>query len=132
MHLPVRIGAQRVDPVERATIRDAEALLGPAIGAALPGRPDERGEVLVARAAAQRRAQIHAPTGVEAREPRAVRGDAAAVAGAAERRGDRGDDPEGRAVGQLEPLGGGAAVAGNWSDRAVALCQGREHVALRY
>src|SRR6266702_5649643 len=132
VHLPVRIGAQRVDPIERAAIRDAEPLLGPAIGAALPRRPDERRQLLVARAAAQTLAQIDPARRVQTQKPRAVRGDAAAVAGAAERRGDRSDDPERRAGRETEPLGGGAAVAGYRSDRAVALCQRGEHVALRY
>src|SRR6266699_976662 len=132
VHLPMGIGAQRIDPVERAAIRDAEALLGPAIGAALPRRPDERRQLLVARAAAQTLAQIDPARRVQTQKPRAVRGDAAAVAGAAERRGDRSDDPERRAVRETEPLGGGVAVAGYRSDRAVALCQRGEHVALRY
>src|SRR5256885_385262 len=126
------IGAQRVDPIERAAIDHAETLLGPSIRATLPRLANQRRQFLVARAAAQRRAQIHAPSGVQAGEPRAVRGDAAAVAGAAKRRGDRRNDSERRAVRQAEPSCGGAAVAGNRTDRAVALCQRREHVALRY
>src|SRR5438477_1038654 len=132
VHLPMGIGTQRVDPVQRAAIDHPEALFGSAVGAALPCCPDERRQLLVARTAAQRRAQIDPATGVQTQEPRAVRGDAAAVAGAAERRGDRRNDSERRAVRQAEPLRGGAAVADNRSDRAVALCQRREHVALRY
>src|SRR6184192_3191345 len=132
VHLPMGIGAQRVDPVERAAIGHAESLFGPAIGATLPRCPDQRRELLVRGATAQRGAQIDALPRVETQEPRSVRRDAAAVAGAAERRGDRGDDPEGGAVRQAEPLGGGAPVTGDRSDRAVAPCQRREHVALRH
>src|SRR2546421_4257860 len=111
VHLPVGIGAQRVDPVQRAAIGDAEPLFGAAIGTALPRLADERRQLRVAGAAAQRLAQIDAPPGVQTQEPRSVRRDAAAGAGAAERRGDRGDDPEGGAVRQAEPLGGGPLVA---------------------
>src|SRR2546423_6352855 len=117
MHLAVGIGAQRVDPVQRAAVGDAESLFGAAIGAALPRLPDERRQLRVVSAAAQRLAQIDAPPGVQTQEPRSVRGDAAAVAGAAERRGDRGDDPEGGAVRQAEPLGGGPLVVADCVDR---------------
>src|SRR5256885_13058683 len=58
VHLPVGIGAQRVDPVQRAAIGHPEALFGSAVGAALPCCPDERCQLLVGRTAAQRRAQI--------------------------------------------------------------------------
>src|SRR5256885_7760915 len=61
VHLAVGIGAQRIDPVERAAVGHTEALFGSAVGATLPCRSDERRQLLVARAAAQRRAQIHAP-----------------------------------------------------------------------
>src|SRR5438105_1778267 len=132
VHLPMGIGAQRVDLVERAAIGHAESLFGPAIGATLPRGPDERRQLLVRGATAQRGAQIDSLPRVETQEPRSVRRHAAAVAGAAERRGDRGDDPEGGAVRQAEPLGGRAPVTGDRRDRAVAPCQRREHVALRH
>src|SRR5205807_10084238 len=90
VHLPMGIGAQRVDPVGRAAIGHAESLFGPAIGATLPRGPDERRQLLVRGATAQRGAQIDALPRVETQEPRSVRRDAAAVAGAAERRSDRG------------------------------------------
>src|SRR5256714_12191868 len=118
MHLAVGIGAQRVDPVQRAAVGDAESLFGAAIGAALPHLPDERRQLRVVSAAAQRLAQIDAPPGVQTQEPRSVRGDAAAVAGAAERRGDRGDDPEGGAVRPAGPLGGGPLLLAQRVGRA--------------
>src|SRR2546429_9022857 len=96
----------------------AEPLLAPSIRAALPRLANQRRQVLVARAAAQRRAQIHAPSGIQTQEPRAIRGDAAAVAGAAKRRGDRRNDSELRAVRQAEPLGGGPALPPDRGDRA--------------
>src|SRR2546421_4151649 len=133
MHLAVGIGAQRVDPVERAAVGHAEALFSPPIGAALPRSPDERGELLVRGTPAQRLAQIDAPPGVQTQEPRSVRGDAAAVAGAAERRGDRGDDPEGGAVRQAEPLGGGPLVVADRVDRldrSIALAEHLKHLPL--
>src|SRR2546421_8449564 len=47
VHLPMRIGTQRVDPVQRAAIGHAEALFGSAVGAALPCRLDQRRQLLV-------------------------------------------------------------------------------------
>src|SRR5437867_4723924 len=119
MHLPVRVGAQRVDPVERAAVGKREALLGAAVGAALPRLPDERRQLRVPRAPAQRVAQIDPALRVEAQEPGAVGGDAAAVARAAERRRGRGDDPERRPVGQPEALGRRVRIARDRIDPAV-------------
>src|SRR5207237_863491 len=119
VHLPMGIGAQRLDPVQRAAIDHAQSLFGAAIGAALPRGSDERRQLLVADAAAQRSAQIDALAGVETQKPGAIRGDTAAVAGPPERRGDRGDDPEGRAVREAEPLGGGAPGPGGRGEGAV-------------
>src|SRR5207245_9680484 len=90
VHLSVWIGAQRIDPIQRAPVRHPESLLRAAIGAALPRLPDERRELLIGGTAAQRLAQIDAPRGVETQEPGPVGGDPATVAGTAERRRDRG------------------------------------------
>src|SRR2546421_6575955 len=103
MHLAVGIGAQRVDPVERAAVGHAEALFSPPIGAALPRSPDERGELLVRGTPAQRLAPIETPPRVQTQEPGSVRGDAAAVAGAAAPRAHRGGDPESGARRPAEP-----------------------------
>src|SRR6266513_4540523 len=60
VHLAVGIGAERIDPIQRAPVRHPEPLLRPAIGAALPRVPDERREFFIGGAAAQRLAQIDA------------------------------------------------------------------------
>src|SRR3989442_10816423 len=117
MHLAVGIGAQRIDAVQRGPVRHAEPLLRPAVGATLPGIPDDARELLVGRPAAQRLPQIDALRGVQAEEPGAVCGDTAAIAGTAERRGDGGDDAEGRAVPEPESLGGSAALVPDPADR---------------
>ena len=69
------------------------------------------GQLVVARAVAQRGSQVQSGLGVETEEEVAVGGQPGAVAGAAERLGRRGDDAEDGAVGQPEPLRGGR----NWS-----------------
>src|SRR2546422_1319775 len=63
VHLAVRIGAQRVDPIERAPIRHAEPLLRPAVAATLPRFPDEGRQLRVRGAAAQRLAHVDPPRG---------------------------------------------------------------------
>src|SRR5216110_2433312 len=132
MHLPVGIGAQRVDPVERAAIGHAEPLLRPAIGPTLPRIPNQRGQLLVGRPAAEALAEIDSRPGVETQEPRAVRGDAAAVAGAAERRGDGRDDPERCPVRKAEALRRSGAMARNRLDSAVTPRERAQHLLLGY
>src|SRR5207245_5787679 len=58
VHLSVRIGAERIDSIQRAPVRHPESLLRAAIGAALPRLPDERRELVIGGTAAQRLAQI--------------------------------------------------------------------------
>src|SRR5438067_343148 len=73
VHLAVRVGAQRLDRIQRAALAHAQALLGPAVCAGAPRRGDERGERFVRRAAAQALPQIDPPRSVQAEEPGAVR-----------------------------------------------------------
>src|SRR5690348_3992389 len=111
VHLAVRIGAQRIDPVERPSVPHAEPLLCTAIGAPLPPASNEVRELRVRDTTPQRLAEVDAPRGVEAEEPGPVGGETAAVAGAAKRRRYGRDDAEGRAVREPEAFRRGAAVA---------------------
>src|SRR6266705_522088 len=109
VHLPVGIGAQRIDPIQRAPVRHAEPLLRPAIGAGLPRVPVERRQIVIGGPAAERLTQIDSPRGVQTEETRPGGGDAAAITGATEGRRDRRDNAEGRPVREPEALGGSAA-----------------------
>src|SRR5947207_9492425 len=132
VHLAMGIRAQRVDPIQRSTIRHAEPLFSPAIGATLPRSPNQRGQLLVGRPAAEALAEIDSRPGVETQEPRAVRGDAAAVAGAAKRRGDGRDDPERCPVRKAEALRRSGAMARNRLDSAVTPRERVQHLLLGY
>src|SRR6266550_5559740 len=86
VHLSMGIGAEAVQGIQGTAFRQRQALLGAAVGAPVPGVRDRRGQSFVRRTAAQRGAEIDAPLSVEAQEPGAVGGEAAAITAAAERR----------------------------------------------
>ena len=103
MHFQVRIQTELLDldqifPCPESFQR--LALLGAAIFARLPGRPDERRNLLEGNAVAQRLTQVKALFGIQTQIPHAVRGEPAAITGGAEGHRRRRNDPEGRAVGQ--------------------------------
>src|SRR5881628_252810 len=80
VHLPVRVRAQGLDPVQRAPVGHAEPLLGAAVPATLPGLPNQRRQLRVRRPTAQRIPQIGPVLRVQAEQPGAVRRHPAAVA----------------------------------------------------
>src|ERR1051326_5865344 len=85
VHLPVRVGAEPLDLVERPPAGRGEALLGPAVLPPAPRTGDERRDVVVGPAQPERLPEVHPAPGVQAGEPGAVSGDAAPVAARAER-----------------------------------------------
>src|SRR2546425_4629200 len=72
VHLPVRVGAQRLARIQCAAPLQRQALLGAAIAATAPDRADQSRELRVAGARAQRLAQIDALPCVQAQEPGAI------------------------------------------------------------
>ncbi len=105
VHLEVRIFLEQIlHRHERASIAERQALLGAAIVAGAPAAGNQRAQLLGRCTASERRAQIQAARRVETEVPHAVRGQPAAIAGAAERLGRGCDDPERRAVFEREPL----------------------------
>src|SRR5689334_3335240 len=127
VHLAVGIGPERIEPVQRAPVTHAEPLLGPAVRTLLPRVANQRRELRVAGAAAQRLPQVDAPPRVQTQEPRPVRRDAAAITIPAERRRRGCDDAERGAVLESEPLRRGPAVARKGLDRPVVALQRVEH-----
>src|SRR5690242_19238263 len=132
VHFSVGIRAERVDAIERASLCYAQPLLRATVSPSPPPVPDDRRQLLVRRAAAQWLPQIHAALRVEAQQPRAVRRDAASVAGAAEWGGRRRDDPERGPVGQPEPLRGCAARLDERLARSIAPATDLEDRPLRH
>src|SRR5439155_26949546 len=110
VHLAVWVRAQVCDRVQRTAFPDRQPLFRAAVGAVLPRVAQQRGELGVARPRAQPLPQVDPAVRIQAQEPRAVRRQPAAVAGAAEWRGGGRDDAEARPVGEPESLGGSAAV----------------------
>ena len=92
---------------------------------------DQRPDLLVGRAPAQRAPQIRALCGVEAEQPDAVGGQPTPIATAAERRRRRGNDAEDRAVRQAEAIGRGGGVLRDRRDRPVVRLQPLEHLLPR-
>src|SRR5207245_2813365 len=132
VHFSMGIRAQRLDAIERASLRHTQPLLRPTILPSTPPVPDDRRQLLVRRAPAQWVPQILAALRIEAQQPRPVRRDAASVAGPAEWRGRRRDDPERGPVRQPEPLGGGTGFVGDGPDRAMAPSESLEDLPLRH
>src|SRR3990172_1779339 len=95
VHLEVRVLAKAFDFDERVPLRELEANLRAPILARAPARGEERFELLVARAGAQRRPEVETLLGVETGVKDSVRRQPAPVASPAERLGGRGDDAEG-------------------------------------
>src|ERR1700758_2996314 len=134
VHFSMGIRAQRLDAIERASLCYAQPLLRAPVSPSAPPVPDDGRQLLVRRAAAQWLPQIQAALRIEAQQPRSVRRDAASVAGAAEWRGRRRNDPERGPVGQPEPLRGGrgAGIVGEGPNRTMASSEGLEDLALRH
>src|SRR5690242_1569194 len=86
VHLEVRIALEAADLDERGALTECEPVLGSAIGARRPAAADQRFELLVRRAAAQRAAQVDAAHRVETQIPETIGGQAAPVTVRAERR----------------------------------------------
>jgi len=107
VHFEVRILSKFFDPDEDAAVACGGAQLRATICARAPNGRNARGKFLSRSARAQHLPQIDPGLRVQAHIPEAVRGQAAAVATAAERRGGRSDDAKDGAVGKLETLGGG-------------------------
>src|SRR5262249_37924033 len=126
VHLEMRIELELADLDQWAAVARRQALLRAAVGATSPATGDERRQLVLARAATERRAQIHALDRVEAEGPHPSSGESAPVARLAKRGGGGGDDPEGRAVLETETLG--RRRAAGLDERIDAAVAAREHV----
>ena len=100
VHLEVRILPQQIPPARTRGGRRARGGLRRRDRRARASRRDQRAQFISRHALPERTAQIDALRRVEAQIPHAVGGQAAAIAGAAERLGRRRDDAERRAVRQ--------------------------------
>src|SRR5262245_23674172 len=90
----------------------------------LHGPAEDSLELLVGGAVAERRLEIPLAAREEARPELAVRGQAEAIAGGAERLGDRVDEPDlARSVGEAEATGGRRGLRGDLVERPVLLDQ---------
>ena len=93
--------------------------------------PIRAGDLLVGGARPEQLAEVEPALAVETEQQGPVRGQARAVAGAAERRRGRGDDAERGAVRQPEPLGRRPVVLAERGHRPVAAAIDLEDLALR-
>src|SRR4029078_10484063 len=101
VHLEVRVALQRGDRDEDLARGGGRAFFGAAVRAHRPDRRDETRELFARGAFTQRTAQVEAAARVEAEQPQSVRGEAAAIAGGAERLGGGTRDTGGRGGGDV-------------------------------
>src|SRR5262245_28664641 len=102
----MRVALEAIDRNQRRSIACGETLLGPSIASDLPRRANQLRELLGCRARSQRTPQVRAVRGVQAQVPETVGGEAAAIAGVAERFGRRGNDAERQSIGERVAIGG--------------------------